>query len=297
MSRYTRAVTRAHAKINLALNITGTAANGYHMLETVMQSVALCDVVTVHLLPTPGIRLICSDPSIPRDESNTAMKAVRVFFTHTGLPETGLDIHIEKSIPTEAGLGGGSADAAAVLIALDTLFKTNLTSQQLSALGALVGADVPFCLTGGTALATGIGDILEPLPPLPDCPILLVKPPQGVSTKEAYRAYDDSTQKPAPSDIPALCSALARGDLVAIGQNMGNVFQSLPVPAEVPRAMHILQEHSAYGAAMSGSGSAVAGLFPKGRDLTACANQLHAEVGVVRQVSPTDRGIVCLSLE
>ena len=185
-----RVIIDAAAKINLLLDIKGKLPNGYHSLYMVMQSVSLCDRVTVEQTDTGIIELTCSREAIPCDSRNTAYRAAECFFEQTGIQNGGLRIHIDKKIPHEAGLAGGSADAAAVLRALDAIYAPGLRERDLCRIGVKIGADVPFCIAGGTMIAQGIGEVLTPLEDMPACTIVLAKPAEGVSTAAAYARYD-----------------------------------------------------------------------------------------------------------
>ena len=182
---------RARAKINLTLDVTGRREDGYHTVEMVMQSIALHDTVrvtTIHGEKKPrGIVLSCSLPFLPTDERNLAYRAAELFYKETGALLETCEIHIEKRIPVAAGLAGGSTDAAAVLRALNALHTAGLTDDELCEMGLKLGADVPFCLRGGTMLAQGIGEELSLLPDMPHCWVVLCKPPFAVPTKEVYR--------------------------------------------------------------------------------------------------------------
>lgn len=246
----------APAKINLTLSVEGVREDGYHLLSSVFQSVTLCDTVT--LREAPSLSLSLSDPSLPSDGRNTAYRAAEVFLRSLGR-RGGASIRVEKRIPQRAGLGGGSADAAAVLVGLNALYGTRYSPERLREMGLQVGADVPFCLTGGTALVRGIGERITPLPPLPRCAIVIATPRFGVSTKEAYDAVDRA--RPAPLSQEGMCRALAEGDLRGVGERLFNAFEralDLPPIGELKRRM------SAFfplGCGMSGSGSAVFALF------------------------------------
>jgi len=183
---------KAAAKVNLLLDLTAVLENGYHSIYTVMQSVGLYDTVTVETTHSDSISLTCSDNSMPVDNKNTAWKAAEFFFEHIGSSVKGVNIHIEKNIPSQAGMAGGSADAAAVIFALDKLFDTNLSEDEMLSIGEKVGADVPFCILGGTRLCLNKGEVMAKLPDLLPCHIVIVKPDQGVSTKEAYSNYDSA---------------------------------------------------------------------------------------------------------
>ena len=198
----------APAKINLTLDIVGVREDGYHLLESIFQAVSVYDKITVKKKWGKGITLDALDCNCPA-EKNTAYKAAVAFFRYTGLKK-GVKITIKKHIPQQAGMGGGSADAAGVLWALNRLFNTRLTVGQLCEIGLTIGADVPFCVMGGTAFVTGIGEGLQPLPALPDCYIVVAQPDRGISTKEAYAAVDNAVITHRP-DNAAATAALNAG--------------------------------------------------------------------------------------
>ena len=261
----------APAKVNLTLNIEGRREDGYHLLSSVFQSVLLCDTVTVSLSEREGIHLTLSDPLLPTDARNTAYKAAQLFFETIGQPPA-VSVYVEKRIPQQAGLGGGSADAAGVLVGLNALYDAGLSLDALCTLGEKVGADVPFCIKGGTAMVTGIGEIIEPLPAMPVCPMVIAKPKVGVSTKEAYAAVD--SKKTVFADQDAMRSAIADGDLPRIGSLLCNAFeQALAIP-EVEDVVRCMKTFSPYGCAMSGSGSAVFGLFRSESEALECKEVL-----------------------
>lgn len=265
----------APAKINLTLNMEGVREDGYHLLSSVFQTVSLCDRVTLTETQDGGITLTMSDPALPTDARNTAYKAAQLFFEYTALVPR-VAMYVEKIIPQQAGLGGGSADAAAVLVGLNALFETQLSVKELCALGERVGADVPFCIVGGTAMVRGIGEIIEPLAPLKKCAVVIVKPDVGVSTKEAYAAVDHI--KTIPADQEAMCHAVVNGDLKAVGELLSNAFeQALDLP-QVDEALAALKACKPLGCAMSGSGSAVFALFENIADAERCAYTLGDDV-------------------
>lgn len=260
----------AFAKINLSLDITGRREDGFHTLDTVMQSVSLSDRVRLELDDTGEIALTCSKPHIPCDARNTAFRAAQLFLDATGLAY-GARIHIEKRIPDEAGLGGGSADAAAVLRMLNALTGEPLNTAELLFLAMRVGADVPFCVLNGTRRCGGIGEEMIPLAPMAHCGILLVKPPVGVSTPAAYRRCDE-----APDDgvryTGALVRAIEARDFGRIASSLGNRFDDALRLPEVEAIKERLRALGALGAQMTGSGSAVFGLFETEDDARrACA--------------------------
>lgn len=262
-------VLQASAKINLSLDITGRRADGYHELDTVMQSVSLADTVELSKTADGTISVRCDDTSIPQGGDNIAHRAALAYFDAAGLPAQSVSVFIRKRIPSQAGLGGGSADAAAVLHGLCALFSP-LPEDALLRAGASAGADVPFCLTGGTLRARGIGELLSPVPVLPACPMLIVKPPIGMSTAAAYAAYDHLPTG-CPPRTGALLTALEDGSLDAIGAALDNAFANAsPLPA-VESIRRTLRAAGAVGACMSGSGTAVFGLFADEHTARHCA--------------------------
>lgn len=233
----------AYAKINLFLDITGRRADGYHLLETVMQSVDLPDIVTVEL-SDGGIAVSCSDPTVPENEGNICCKAAEQFFALLG-KSGGASVHIDKRIPHGAGLGGGSADAAAVLRGLNELSGKPFDEETLLELAVKVGADVPFCMVGGTKLCRGIGELMSDEKPYPAYCFLIVKPDFGCDTKVAYAEYDRSP--------------LPQRERNANGYY--NVFRAIYKNDELDGIVQRLIELSADGAELTGSGSAVFGAF------------------------------------
>jgi 4-diphosphocytidyl-2-C-methyl-D-erythritol kinase len=249
------------AKINLTLDVIDKRADGYHNLMTVMQSVSLSDRVILRTLNETGIRLYCSVPGIPLDRRNTAFRAAEQFLASAGI-ETGVTISLDKRIPIAAGLAGGSSDAAGVLAGLSALYPNRLERKQLFAIAAEVGADVPFCLTGGTVLCTGIGDIMTPLTPLGDWPVILVKAPFGISTPEVFRKYDDRHPGRRP-EHEIFLPALERPDWQQMSCAAGNALESVVFQAH-PQLMNIKNQLNAAGALlaqMSGSGPTMFGVF------------------------------------
>ncbi len=285
-----RITMEAHAKINLFLDITGRREDGYHTITGVMQAVSLCDLVTVtveepvgmHLCamgPRPGmaetITLTCSDPTLPTDGKNLAWRAAEAFFAATGRGCRQLIIDIDKRIPAAAGMAGGSADAAAVLRALNELFAYPLTEEELRAVGLRLGADVPFCIAGGTQLTEGIGEVLTPVVPLPDCSILVACAGEGVSTPAAYGALDrlyggfaPEAYTPHHAVRDALIAALTAGDLDGVAECAFNLFESVILPERpvAARIREVMRKSGAVLSMMSGSGPSVFGLFRRGEE-------------------------------
>jgi 4-diphosphocytidyl-2-C-methyl-D-erythritol kinase len=264
----------AFAKINLDLRVLGTRQDGFHDLRTVFQSLALFDTVTVSVRRGP-LAVTCDEPDIPADHRNLAWKAAGLLHhVATGKNSAPRDILIElrKRVPAEAGLGGGSANAAMTLLALNALWKLDLDAVSLSRIGARLGADVPYFLVGGTALGLGRGDDIYPLADMPPVYVVILRPGFGVSTADAYRWFDEDVRRPlkepaarrVPPGWPAW-SATLRNDLEAA------VMKHHPA---IGRIRQSLLDAGAAFAAMSGSGSAVFGLFERGDAARRTANDL-----------------------
>ena len=267
-------IIHAYAKINLTLDILGKRPDGYHDLEMVMQSVGLYDEVTVKLNENTEISVKSSSALLSDGQSNTAYKAARQFFEYSGISDKGASIEIRKNIPMEAGMAGGSADAAAVIIALNRLCHTDYSDEILCEIGVKVGADVPFCIVGGTMLAEGKGEVLSRLPALSGFQkapvILLCKPDIGVSTGRAYSAVDhcDPAALVRP-DADAMRKALSEQNVRGIADNIGNVFEQvlrIEVCEDIKKEM---LDGGALGSCMTGSGTTVFGIF----DSQECAKQ------------------------
>lgn len=246
----------AHAKINLTLDVTGKRPDGYHTLVTVMQSISLADRIELEITDSGSVTLECNDPAVPSDGKNIACKAAEAFCLYTKSCLAGLHIKIVKKTPLQAGLGGGSADCAAVLTGLNRMLGTDLSDEALCQIGARLGADVPFCIVGGTRLCGGIGDIMSPAPPLEDCFIVIGKGSEGVSTKEAYGEIDSRRLFCTRSGADGY-----NGSILSLKNAGGNVFEETVSCGDVKRIKDILYCSGAEYSAMSGSGSAVFGLF------------------------------------
>lgn len=286
-----KVVYDAAAKINLMLDILARLENGYHSLFMLMQSVDLYDTVTVETDCSGAINITSDEEGIPCDKRNIAYKAAEAFFGFTGKENKGLTIHIEKRIPFAAGMAGGSADGAAVIAALNDIFETDLCEQELCKIGLKVGADVPFCLTGGTRLAQNVGEILSPLPPLDECYIVLAKPERGVSTKEAFAAFDTATNV-RHLDTCGMLYAASQGDLYEICKRTKNVFEQLiEVPERVP-VKSTLNRHGALAACMSGSGPTVYGIFDDESKAQSAASALKSLVKNIYITKPVKSGLV-----
>ena len=281
--------TNAYAKINLILDITAKRGDGFHELFTVMQSVSAHDVITVSKQKGQGITVTCNVPGIPCDESNIVYKCAAAFFKAVKIRRYGINIDIEKHIPHAAGLAGGSADGAATLISLNELYKTGLTLDELCDIGVDIGADIPFCIKGGTLLCQGKGEILSKMKSLKKCFIVLAKPDVSVNTSAAYKAFDENGKMRTPDNFGMLC-AIQSGDIKAVGDKLDNVFeQFIEVPARVD-IKSVMNSHAAVGACMSGSGPTVFGIFENKEDAEACSKELKTFVKDVIVCTPVNKG-------
>lgn len=259
-----------YAKINLFLDVESIRGDGYHNILSLMQSVTLCDTVTVEFkeAEAKSIRVHCNDSSIPCNEKNLAYKAANIYPFCNGE----IDITIEKRIPMSAGLAGGSADAAATLIALNNISSTPISLDELKTLGNKLGADVPFCIETGACVAKGTGDILESAPIMPELPIVIAKLGEGMSTPEAYRALDEkynhfSNYSPKTQNLDALI-AKDNSDLKKYTDSFFNIFESVvePIRPNVTLLKNEMINHGALNAMMSGSGTSVFGVFKNEAD-------------------------------
>ena len=268
----------AFAKVNLTLDVLDKREDGYHNLRSIMQTVSLHDDVHV-TVGCEGWQIHCyrevlppdadenTEPELvtcglPQDRENLAWKAAEAFYARIGKKPEGLEIFINKRIPLEAGLGGGSADAAAVLRALNRAYDSPLSIPALCELGAQVGSDVPFCVMGGTALVEGKGELLTRLPPAPEFFVVICKPDFPISTPELFRRVDTRTSRCRP-DTEGICAALADSDMPKLARRMYNVFEDVLTrrEGEIAAIKSRLLDGGALGAVMSGTGSAVFGLF------------------------------------
>ena len=252
---------QAFAKINLGLDVLGKREDGYHEVRMIMQTIRMYDQLDMRKSVEPGIHLTTNKKYIPVDENNLVWRAAKLMMDTCGIIE-GVSIHLHKVIPVAAGMAGGSSDAAATLVGMNRLFHCGLSKEKLMELGVQIGADVPYCVLRGTALAEGIGEKLTVLPPMPDCWILIGKPGISVSTKYVYTTLDLNTDTVHP-DIDGMKKALEDGNLYGITERMGNVLQDVTIPAypEVERIKEQMKTLGAVNAMMSGSGPTVFGIF------------------------------------
>jgi 4-diphosphocytidyl-2-C-methyl-D-erythritol kinase len=281
---------RAFAKVNYALEVRGVRDDGYHEISTVMQSISLADEVEIERSREGfAMRIEPEAAEVGPTERNTVYVAWKLLGKVSGT-ELPVAMTLRKRIPPGAGLGGGSADAAATLYGLNELFGLGLSVDELSEVGLRIGADVPFALLGGTALAEGVGDVLTPLPAPPAHRLLVAKPEPGADTGEIYRSYDER-QREETSSVEPVVAALGSGDLSALAGAVGN--DLTPVTAsfvpEVEAYERELLQRGALGAAMSGTGTAVYGVFATDEDAETAKGALEADFTVVCE--PVARGI------
>lgn len=275
----------APAKLNLALDVVGLLPNGYHDLDMTMQAITLYE--RVELRRSAGLYLALPGSRVAANDKNTAIKAALAFFDYTGLL-AGVDITVHKAVPVRAGMAGGSADAAAVLVGMNELYGARLSMSELCALGAKIGADVPFALMGGTCRVQGVGDFLKPLPPCPDCWFVIVMPSYGISTPEAFAAYD-RVGSPVHPDCFAQEQAIRAGDLAGVCAAAGNALEFCSGAAETEAIKQLLVQNGAHTALMTGSGAAVFGVFDAEPQAQAAAAALRARYPQVYVARP-DRG-------
>ena len=274
---------QAFAKINLGLDVLGKREDGYHEVRMIMQTIRMYDQLDMRKSVEPGIHLKTNKKYIPVDENNLVWRAAKLMMDTCGIME-GVSIHLHKVIPVAAGMAGGSSDAAATLVGMNRLFHCGLSKEKLMELGVQIGADVPYCVLRGTALAEGIGEKLTVLPPMPDCWILIGKPGISVSTKYVYTTLDLNTNTVHP-DIDGMKKALEDGNLYGITERMGNVLQDVTIPAylEVERIKEQMKTLGAVNAMMSGSGPTVFGIFDNEEKAQEACQKLR-ESGSCQQV-------------
>ena len=274
---------KAFGKINLTLDVLGRRRDGYHLLDTVMQTVSIWDELEIQTGGERGVRLECNRESLPLDSKNTVYRAAKFFLEDQGLVNEGLTIYIHKFIPSRSGMGGGSADAAAVLRGLNEMYGAGLSDGKLMELGAKVGADVPFCVTGGAARCTGTGTEVSPAPMMPECWLVVCKPPAGMSTPRAYALLDQyplsSTQA-----TPRMMDALEAGNLRRVAKGLANRFDETIRMNQVRGVKRGLLEAGAMGAMMTGSGSGVYGIFEAEQQARSAMRQMegYGKVFLVR---------------
>ncbi len=254
---------KAYGKINLGLDVVRRREDGYHEVRMIMQTVGLYDRIDLYRREKPGIGIETNLYYLPNNENNLAVRAARLLMDEFGITE-GIDIRIKKLIPVAAGMAGGSADAAALLFGVNKMFSLGLSMEELMKRGVKLGADVPYCIMRGTALSEGIGEILTPLAPVPQCQVLIAKPGVSVSTKFVYEnLHVDRLPGEAHPDIDLLTEAIKERNLRKIASNMGNILETVTIPAHpvIRDIKEKMMDMGAVGAMMSGSGPTVFGLF------------------------------------
>lgn len=254
---------KAYGKVNLGLDVVRRREDGYHEVRMIMQTVGIYDRIDLMRREQPGIGIETNLYYLPDNENNLAYKAARLLMDEFDIKE-GVNIRIKKFIPVAAGMAGGSSDAAAVLFGVNKMFSLGLSMEELMKRGVRLGADVPYCLMRGTALSEGIGEILTPLDPVPQCQVLIAKPSVSVSTKFVYEnLHVNQLPKTAHPDIDRLMRAIEDRALRGLAENMGNILETVTIPAHpvIQDIKDKMMAMGAVGAMMSGSGPTVFGLF------------------------------------
>ena len=251
---------KAYAKVNITLDVVGKREDGYHLLNMIMQNIDIYDVITIEKIES-GIEITCNKPYVPTDERNLAYKAAKLFKDTFNIT-SGVSINIKKNIPVAAGLAGGSTDCAAVLKIMNKLFQVNADNEKLMELGVKLGADVPYCINGGTALCEGIGEILTPLKPFKNHIIVLVKPPFGVSTKDVYKNFDLGRVKNHP-ETDKVITYMNEDNLYEVAKNMKNLLENVTLKKHkvISSIKSEMESLGAIKAMMSGSGPTVFAFF------------------------------------
>lgn len=278
---------KALAKINLGLDVVGKREDGYHEVRMIMQTIHLYDRVEIKKTKSPAIRVETNLYYLPVNEDNLVYKAAKLMKDEFKIKE-GVRIVLQKFIPVAAGLAGGSSDAAAVLVGMNRIFQLGLKQEKLMEIGLKLGADVPFCIMRGTALAEGIGEVLTPLPPMPKCPVLIAKPGVSVSTKFVYEnlRINDYTKHP---DIDGIAQAIKKKNLKDVASGMGNILETVTIPKYpvIDEIKSVMMENGALNAMMSGSGPTVFGLFQGEKDVRRAYDALK-QSGLTRNLYTSD---------
>jgi len=277
---------KAYAKINIALDVVGKRDDGYHLLRMIMQTIDLYDVIEIEKIDS-GIKLECNKHYVPTDERNLAYKAAKLF-KETYSIDDGVDIKLIKNIPVSAGLAGGSTDAAGVLKLMNQMFDINADDKELKTLGLKLGADVPYCISGGTALCEGVGEKITQLKEFKDKIVVLIKPPFGVSTREVYKAFDISRAIFHPR-IKDLIENMENDDIYFVANNMKNLLENVTLKKH--RVIGSIKEEAklngAIGTMMSGSGPTVFAFFDdmlKAQMCYDCMKKKYKDVFITRTI-------------
>lgn len=277
----------APAKINLSLDVTGVDEKGYHLLDMIMQSVSIFERVTLTKQES-GITFASNARYIPTDSKNVAVKAAMKFFEYAQI-EGGADIYIKKTVPIKAGMAGGSADAAGVIVGLNKLYKTNYTTEELCKIGAKAGSDVPFMIVGGTKRVQGVGDIILPCAEMPSCHLVICMPSKGVSTPAAFENYDRIGKKTLV-ETDKLVAAMASNDLPSMAKYMANDLEIAAASEDTEPIKKKLLELGALGSVMTGSGAAVFGVFDSEEKARKAFRYFKAKTRSVFLAKPVDFG-------
>lgn len=283
---------RAYAKVNLGLDVLRRREDGYHEVKMVMQTVGIYDNLCLKRVRSPGIRVATNLFYLPENENNLVYQAAKLLMEEFGV-KRGVYIKLKKFIPVAAGMAGGSSDAAAVLFGINKMFGLGLSQRQLMERGVKLGADVPYCVMRGTALSEGIGEVLTPLPPMPQCQVLIAKPGISVSTKFVYENLRANELKPEQHpDIDGMVEAIRQRDLHGTVAHLGNVLETVTIPAHpvIGQIKEVMMEYGAEGSLMSGSGPTVFGLFTNPKAASRAYEYLRYGKGgdIARQVYLTN---------
>ena len=275
-------IIKAMAKVNLGLDVLRRRENGYHDVKMVMQTVNLYDTLILEKREDTQILITSNVGELPLTEDNLIYKAAKLLFDTVGV-EKGVQIHLDKQIPIAAGMAGGSTDAASTLLGLNELFEFGFNKEQLAEIGVKIGADVPYCIYGGTYLSEGIGELLTKLPDAPDCYVVIAKPEIGVSTKYVYENLHIETVTEHP-DVDGMVEAIKSGSLEGVTEKMANVLERVTIGRypEIARMKECLEENGAKKALMSGSGPTVFGIFEEKEMAQKALDKLN-ETGLVKQ--------------
>ena len=268
---------KAYAKINLGLDVLRRREDGYHEVKMIMQTVDIYDVLTFVKAPADVFRLSVDSAQIPDDDNNLVLKAARLLFATAGI-NAGVEVTLQKNIPVAAGMAGGSTDAAATLIGLNALYDLRFTTEQLQEIGVKLGADIPYCIMGGTALSQGIGEILRPLPAPPRAHLVIAKPDLMISTKYVYENLHANSLKVHPN-IDGMIEALSNQDLTKMCSLMGNVLETVTEKENpiITQIKDLMKEQGATGALMSGSGPTVFSIFTEEEKARSCFQKIQEE--------------------
>lgn len=283
---------KSRAKINLSIDVLGRREDGYHLVEMIMQTIDLYDIIKIKELDINTIAITSNSSNIPLDENNIVYKAINLLKEEFNINK-GVEVFIQKNIPIAAGMAGGSSNAAAVLVGLNKIWDLNLSQQELQKIGFKLGADVPFCISGRAALAEGVGEELTYIKPLPkDVSILVCKPNIFVSTQKVYQGLDLNNMGKRPNN-EYLIDCLNKGDIKSLAENMANVLESVTSREykEIEEIENIMMNNNALGSMMSGSGPTVFGLYTNEVDALKAKEELQKTYDQVYVVSSSEEGV------